>query len=132
MNGRLVGIVSAGIWVVLAAIFSIDMATPGKGETCDACWIIALAGVVGVVAATCATLALMKGNMRRAGLLLVVSVITPTGFAYLPNLIALVAGIVLIVASLRKSDANNRVDSSKTSAWTASLPHLIFSALGRC
>lgn len=64
----------------------------------DARWIVAAASVLGPAAAVAAAGSLGRRHDRLAGTLLLVSVLTPTYFAAVVNLPALVVGLVLLVA----------------------------------
>ena len=87
--------VGSAAWALtgaLVALPSVPDATP------DARWLIGLASVLFPAAAAAAAVALRRGSIRLAGVLLLVSVATPTYFAWPLNLPALVAGLVLTVA----------------------------------
>lgn len=56
-----------------------------------------VAAVIGVAAAAAAAVLLHRGHSRAAGALLVLSAVTPTGFAYLPNLAAVLGGLALLM-----------------------------------
>jgi uncharacterized membrane protein len=64
----------------------------------DARLIVIAAGLVGTGSALAAAGAAARGAIRAAGGLLIVSAITPSGFFYVPNVIALLAGVALLVA----------------------------------
>lgn len=59
---------------------------------------VGAASVVGPIAALGAAAAVRSGKARVAGALLLVSVLTPTYFAYVLSLPALLAGIALLAA----------------------------------
>ena len=71
--------------------------------TADGRPIVAAATAVGVAAGTAAGVLLLRGGERVPAVLLLVSVITPTFFAAVVNLIPLVLGIALLAASFRTS-----------------------------
>jgi hypothetical protein len=64
----------------------------------DARWLVGVASVVFPAAAVLAAMALRRGALRWAGVFLLVSVATPTYYAYPLNIPALVAGLVLLAA----------------------------------
>ena len=92
---RQVLVVGSAYWALVGALValpSVPKATP------DARWLIGLASVLFPAAAAAAAVALRRGAIRWAGVLLLVSVATPTYFAWPLNVPALVAGLVLAVA----------------------------------
>lgn len=64
----------------------------------DARWIVATASALGPLAAVAAAASLGRHRDRLAGALLLGSVLTPTYFAAIVNVPALVLGLVLLVA----------------------------------
>lgn len=94
---RVLQIVSV-LWAAIgAAIAWSGMSTVNA----DARWIVVTASVLGPLAALGAAGALGAGRGRLAGVLLLVSVLTPTYFAAIVNLPALVVGASLLVAPRR-------------------------------
>ncbi len=92
---RQVVTVGSAAWAVagaLIALVSVPNSTP------DARWLVRLASVVFPAAAAAAAVALRRGAIRWGGVLLLVSVATPTYFAWPLNVPALVAGLVLVLA----------------------------------
>ena len=99
---RRVLVIGSGVWALvgaLVALSSIPAATP------DARWLVAVASALFPAAAAGAALAARRGALRWAGMLLLVSVATPTYFAWPLNVPALVAGLVLVVAPSTVSGA---------------------------
>jgi hypothetical protein len=87
--------VGSATWALagaLVALASVPNSTP------DARWFVALASVIFPAAAAAAAVALRRGAIRWGGALLLVSVATPTYFAWPLNVPALVAGLVLVLA----------------------------------
>ncbi|MBV8690789.1 MAG: hypothetical protein JOY57_03965 [Actinobacteria bacterium] len=80
---------AAGAAVAYSALGSVDG---------DARLIVALASTLGPLAAAAAAWLTVRGRIRAAGALLLVSVLTPTYFAYVLNLPALVVGLALVLA----------------------------------
>jgi|APDOM4702015118_1054815.scaffolds.fasta_scaffold16297_3 hypothetical protein len=64
----------------------------------DARLVVGVLSVLGPLAAVGASRLLARGTDRQAGVLLLVSVVTPTYFAYVLNVPALLVGLVLLVA----------------------------------
>jgi hypothetical protein len=77
---------------LVVALWSLGAATP------DAWAVVALASAAGPLAALLAAFALAHHKDRAAGLLLLVSVVTPTYFAWVLNVPALLAAAALVVA----------------------------------
>ncbi|MEY2417076.1 MAG: hypothetical protein QOH53_2410 [Ilumatobacteraceae bacterium] len=98
--------VGAIVWAVLGFIVGLT-ALPDVNP--DAVVLFAVACAVGPLAALFASLALRNLRDRLAGLLLVISVVTPAVFAWPLNLAALVAGLAIII-SPSKVIADRRVD----------------------
>jgi hypothetical protein len=65
--------------------------------------IVGLASTLGPLAAIAAAWLILRGHNRAAGALLLLSVLTPTYFAYVLNLPALVVGLVLLIAPRPRS-----------------------------
>jgi hypothetical protein len=83
------------VWAAVAfvvAIGSLDTVNP------DSRLLVGAATIVGVLAAVAAARQLARGSDRSAGLLLLVSVLAPTYFAWILNVPALVVGLVLLAA----------------------------------
>ncbi len=99
MNRRTVLQTLSWIWAVVGAVVALS----ALGDVnADDRVLVGVASVVGPVLAVVAALALSRRIDRTAGVLLMVSaVVTPTYFAYVLNLPALIAGFVLAVAGQR-------------------------------
>jgi hypothetical protein len=82
-------------WAVAGAIFALSSLPEVNA---DARWLVGVASVVFPAAAVLAAMALRRGAIRWAGLFLLVSVATPTYYAYPLNIPALVAGLILLAA----------------------------------
>jgi hypothetical protein len=83
------------VWALAGALVAFS-ALPDVND--DARVLVGVASLLGPVAAIAASAALSRHRDRWAGLLLVVSVITPTYFAWLLNVPALLVGLILLVA----------------------------------
>lgn len=81
------------IWAFGGAVIALAALFPVVGDAPVALYI---ASVVFPSAAAGAALAVRSSRDRLAGLLLLISVATPTYFAYVVNLPALIVGIVLL------------------------------------
>lgn len=88
-------IVGSTAWAVIGAAFAIAQ-VPNANP--DARWIVGIASVVFPATAAGAAMALRRGALRWAGVLLLLSVATPTYMAYALNLPALVVGLVLVAS----------------------------------
>lgn len=87
------------VWVVAGS--AVALGSLGNVNH-DARLLVGLAAVVGPLLAVWAAVRLSKHADRSAGVLLVVSaVLTPTYFAYVINLPALVVGVLLVLAADR-------------------------------
>jgi hypothetical protein len=86
---RQVLIVGSAVWAILGATVALS-ALPQS--TPDSRWFVGMASVVFPAAAAIAAVALRRGALRWAGVLLLVSVATPTYFAWPLNLPALLVG----------------------------------------
>lgn len=95
MDRRRVLQLGAIVWAVIGA--SVALVSLG-GVNADARLLVGVFSVVGPLAAVGAARLLARGADRAAGALLLVSVLTPTYFAYVLNLPALVVGLALVVA----------------------------------
>ena len=98
MRARWVLQVGSGLWAVLGA--AIAWSAMGTVNA-DARAIVLTASIVGPLAALGAAVALGADRGRIAGLLLLVSVLTPTYFAAVANVPALAVGLALLVAPRR-------------------------------
>ena len=87
--------IGALVWAVVGA--AVALAAFGEVNE-DARLLVGFATVAGPLAATTAAWALRRGNDRIAGALLLLSAITPTYFAAVLNLPALIVGAVLLSA----------------------------------
>jgi hypothetical protein len=77
----------------------------------DARLLAGIASLLGPAAAIAASIALSRRRDRWAGLLLVVSVITPTYFAWVLNVPALLVGLILLTAPrVAVGDARSGMD----------------------
>jgi len=82
------------VWAAVGAA----VAFPALGSAgSDARVIVGLASTFGPLAAVAAAWLVVRGHDRAAGALLLVSVLTPTYFAYVLNLPALGVGLALVV-----------------------------------
>ena len=81
-----------GFAIALASVAAVDR---------DALVLVGLASVVFPLCAALAGVAVARGSPRVAGVLLVLSVATPTYFVWPVNLLALVAGVALVLAPRR-------------------------------
>lgn len=95
MSRRRVLVVGTLVWACVGA--AVAFSALGSVNA-DARWLVGGASVVGPLAAGGASLLLTRHADRMAGLLLLVSVLTPTYFAYALNVPALVGGVALLVA----------------------------------
>jgi len=95
MIGRRVLRIGALMWAVVGASVAFS-ALPDVNP--DARLLAGLASVVGPVAAVASAIALRRSRDRWAGLLLIASVITPTYFAWVLNVPALLIGLTLLIA----------------------------------
>ena len=92
VDGRVLQI-GAIVWAVVGFVLAIV----GFGEVNrDARLLVGVASVAFPAAAVVASFALRAHRERIAGLLLLISVVTPTYFAYIVNLPALVVGLSLL------------------------------------
>jgi hypothetical protein len=100
-------IIGSAVWAVVGALVAIS-AVPDVNP--DARWLVGVASVIFPAAAAAAAVALRRGALRWAGVLLLISVATPTYFAWALNLPALVAGLGLTLApsSLDRSPGPTR------------------------
>src|SRR2546423_13974381 len=83
------------LWAVTGASIAVASLANVNG---DARVVVALASVAFPLCALGAAVALRRQHDRLAGLLLLMSVATPTYFAYAVNLPALVVGVALMVS----------------------------------
>ena len=81
-----------GFAIALASLAAVDR---------DARVLVGVASVVFPLCAVSAGIAAARGNLRTAGVLLVLSVATPTYFVWPVNLFPLVAGVALVLAPRR-------------------------------
>lgn len=59
--------------------------------------VVAVAAAIGLGAAIGAVFAAVRGSKRQTGALLLLSAITPTSFAYLPNVVIMALGVALLL-----------------------------------
>ena len=82
------------VWAVIGLM--VALASLGRVNS-DALYLVGAASVAFPMAAALASVALGSGRVRTAGLLLLVSVATPTYFAWALNVFALLLGLALLV-----------------------------------
>ena len=90
--------VGAGVWAVLGFIVAL---TALPSVNADAVVVFAVACAVGPAAALGAAFAIHHLRDRLAGLMLVISVVTPAVFAWPLNLAALLAGLAILISPSR-------------------------------
>ena len=90
--------VGAIVWAVLGFIVGL---TALPSVNADAVIVFAAACAVGPASALGAALALRNFRDRLAGLMLVISVVTPAVFAWPLNLAALLIGLAIVIAPSR-------------------------------
>lgn len=95
MVGRRTLEIASLVWAALG--FAVGL-TAFSSVNPDARWLFAGACLLGPLAATAAAFALRMSQDRWAGVLLMVSVVTPTVFAWPLNIPALVVGLGLVAA----------------------------------
>lgn len=95
MGRRAVLEVGALVWAGVGA--AVALGSLGEVNS-DARLLVGAASVVGPLAAVGAAWLLARGADRTAGVLLLVSVLTPTYFAWVLNVPALVVGLALLAA----------------------------------
>lgn len=95
MNRRQVLQVGVVVWAIVGA--SVALLSLGNVNE-DARLLVGLFSIGGPLAAVGAARLLAQGMDRPAGALLLVSVLTPTYFAYVLNVPALVIGLVMVAA----------------------------------
>lgn len=95
MDRRRVLQIGALVWAAIGA--SVALASLGSVNA-DARLLVGAFSIAGPLAAVGAARLLGRGADRTAGVLLLLSVLTPTYFAYVLNLPALVVGLALVVA----------------------------------
>jgi hypothetical protein len=86
------------VWTAIAGLLS---AVTVAGSTASGRIVTTPAAVVGVLAAVGAVVGLWRGRWFWAGALLILSAVAPTGFAYLPNIVALAIGVSLLCCGRR-------------------------------
>jgi hypothetical protein len=86
--------IGAAAWAAVGA--AVAGSSLGRVDA-DALWFVGLAAVLFPLAAAGAAVALSRRRDRTAGLLLVVSVLTPTYFAWVLNVGPLVVGVALLL-----------------------------------
>ena len=113
MDRRRVLQIGALAWAAIGAL--VALASLGNVNA-DARLLVGAFSVAGPLAAVGAAWLLGRGADRGAGALLLVSVLTPTYFAYILNLPALVIGLALVVAphAMLHASARSRADSQLT------------------
>jgi hypothetical protein len=95
MRRRLAIEVGAVVWGVVGSAVALG-ALPHVNS--DARWAVGIASLAFPMCALVAAVMLRSGRDRLAGLLLLLSVATPTYFAYVLNLPALIVGMWLVLA----------------------------------
>lgn len=93
--GRRLVVIGSAVWAVVGAAIA---AASVSNVNDDAKLLVGMSSVLFPLCAVGAAVALDRRRDRLAGALLLVSVATPTYFAYALNLGALVVGAVLLVA----------------------------------
>ncbi len=88
-------IIGSIVWAIVGAVVAL---TALPDVNADARWFVGAASVLFPAAAAGAALALRREALRLAGVLLLISVATPTYFAWPLNLPALLAGLGLVLA----------------------------------
>lgn len=88
-------IIGSMAWAVIGAAVAVPLVPQANA---DVRWIVRIASLVFPAAAAAASVALSRGALRWAGVLLLLSVATPTYMAYPLNLPALVVGLALVVS----------------------------------
>lgn len=87
--------IGALVWAVVGGLVAF---TALSDVNPDARFFVGFASVLGPAAAIAASIALSRRRDRLAGVLLIVSVITPTYFAWVLNVPALLVGLILLIA----------------------------------
>lgn len=87
------------IWFPLAAVLSVGASLSSTSSGRPIMWTLAVIGV-GSIAACCWFL--WQGSIKIAGVLLLLSAVTPTVFFWLPNLVAIVMGLMLLTSRPRE------------------------------
>jgi len=87
--------IGATVWAMVA--FMVAAASLGE-VSADALLVVGVASVVLPLSALLAAVAAARDRLRLAGALLVLSAATPTYFAWVLNIPALLAGVALLVA----------------------------------
>ena len=95
MDPRRVQSLGALLWAVVGAAVALSSVSDVNA---DARVLVAAASIVGPLAAVAASRLLARGDDRAAGALLLLSALTPTYFAYVLNVPALLIGAVLLAA----------------------------------
>lgn len=95
MDRRQAIAVGSLVWAVTGAVIALSALATVNAEVAV---LVAVASVAFPLAAVGAALSLRVGRDRLAGALLLLSVATPTYFAYIFNLPALVVGLALLIA----------------------------------
>lgn len=112
------------MWAAVAAVIALP-AVPDSNA--DAFVLVGLASVLGPLAAVAAAVAVRGRRDRLAGLLLVLSAVTPTYFAFALNLPAIVVGFGLLVSpkkTLDDSDGSSAppvADRARRQLWQLGL-----------
>jgi hypothetical protein len=93
--------VGCAVWAVVGLL----IASAGSGTVNDDARLLVFgATAVGVGAALLAAWLVLDGRPRWTGLCLVVSVVTPTWYAVIINLVPLVAGLILLSGRLNQGN----------------------------
>lgn len=92
---RQVLVIGSIVWAVVGASVALSALPQANG---DGRWLVGVASIVFPGAAVVAAVALRRGSLRWAGVFLLLSVATPTYFAWALNLPALVIGLRLAMA----------------------------------
>lgn len=104
--------VGAVVWAVVGALVAIPQVPEANS---DARLLVGVASVLGPAAAVGAAILLGRRQVRWAGALLLVSVVTPTYYAWMLGVPALIAGLALLAAP-RVVRADARAESGVSTA----------------
>jgi len=88
-------VIGSIVWAIVGAVMALSSLAQVNS---DERWVVGIASVVFPAAAAGAAHALRRGALRWAGVFLLLSVATPTYFAWPLNLPALVVGLGLVLA----------------------------------
>lgn len=89
----------AGLWVVTMMLFSVVLFSDGVDP--DARVLVAAVFAVCLALGVAALVLMHRGMWRLAGLAIILTVATPSGFAYIGNVLALFVGLFMLLAGSR-------------------------------